>query len=141
MRIIAEQARLQRLNDWAPFEQARELSRRGQRDSTMEVDTDHYSVPWRLIGEPVQVNVTDGELRVNHAGREVARDPKLGGRRQVRCLPEHLQGIVGYWPPKANAEGSVAPSEIVATMSSTAVPPAALQRDLTEYEAVVGGGW
>jgi len=70
----------------------------------MEVDTDHYSVPWRLIGEPVQVNVTDGELRVNHAGREVARDPKLGGRRQVRCLPEHLQGIVGYWPGRVRLQ-------------------------------------
>nr|WP_219983316.1 IS21 family transposase [Halomonas sp. A11-A] len=92
----------------------------------------------RFIAEPVQVSVTDGELRVHHAGREVARHPELGGRRQVRCLPEHLQGIVGYRPPKADTE---APSEIVATVPPTAVPPAALQRDLIEYEAVVGGGW
>jgi hypothetical protein len=102
----------------------------------VEVDTNRYSVPWRLIGEPVQVSVTDGELRVHHAGREVARHPELGGRRQVRCLPEHLQGIVGYRSPKADAEEIVASSEIVATL-----PPAVLQRDLTEYEAVVGGGW
>ncbi|MFB9146952.1 IS21 family transposase [Halomonas alkalicola] len=136
VRFIAEQASLQPLNDRAPFEQARELSRRVQRDATVEVDTNRYSVPWRLIGEPVQVSVTDGELRVHHAGREVARHPELGGRRQVRCLPEHLQGIVGYRSPKADAEEVVASSEIVATL-----PPAVLQRDLTEYEAVVGGGW
>lgn len=136
VRFIAEQASLKPLNDRAPFEQARELSRRVLRDATVEVDTNRYSVPWRLIGEPVQVSVTDGELRVHHAGREVARHPELGGRRQVRCLPEHLQGIVGYRSPKADAEEVVASSEIVATLR-----PAALQRDLTEYEAVVGGGW
>ncbi len=93
VRFIAEQASLQPLNNRAPFEQARELSRRVQRDAIVEVDTNRYGVPWRLIGEPVQVSVTDGELRVHHAGREVARHPELDGRRQVRCLPELRLGL------------------------------------------------
>ncbi|QFU01017.1 Integrase core domain protein [Halomonas sp. THAF5a] len=66
VRFVAEQASLQPLNDRVPFEQARELSRRVQRDATVEVDINRYSVPWRLIGDPVQVSVTDGELRVHH---------------------------------------------------------------------------
>lgn len=136
MRFVAKQASLQQRNDRTSFEQAHELSRRLQRDATVEVDTNRYRLPWRLIGDPVQVRVTDGELRVHHAGREVARHPELGGRRQVRCLPEHLQGIVGYRSPKVNTEDTVASSEILATL-----PPAPLQRNLTEYEAVVGGDW
>ncbi|USZ51091.1 hypothetical protein [Halomonas sp. DN3] len=67
--------------------------------------------------------------------REVARHPELGGHPQVRCLPEHVQGIVGYRSPKATTEDTVASSEIVATL-----PPAPLQCDLTAYEAVVRGG-
>ncbi|USZ51090.1 hypothetical protein [Halomonas sp. DN3] len=66
MRFVAKQASLQPLNDRVPFEQARELSLRVQRDATVEVDINRFSVPWRLIGDPVQVSVTDGELRVHH---------------------------------------------------------------------------
>jgi hypothetical protein len=65
---------------------------------------------------------------------EVAAHPQLAGRRQRRCLPEHLKGIVGYRSPAA-AE----PAKAVA--SAPAAAPAELLRPLAEYDAVVGGGW
>ena len=36
-------------------------------------------MPWRLIGEAVTVDATDGQVRVCHAGREVAVHVRLLG--------------------------------------------------------------
>ncbi|MFD2196920.1 hypothetical protein ACFSM3_03580 [Halomonas beimenensis] len=116
------------------------MGRRVQRDATVEVDTNRYSVPWRLIGEAVQVSVTDGELRVHHAGHEAARHLELGGRRQVRRPAGAPAGHRRLPAAKADTEGAVTPTPVVATLPAV-IPSAELQRDLTEYEAVVGGGW
>jgi transposase len=55
-RFLQEEAqRLHPLNDKASFLQIRELSRRVASHSCVEVDTNQYSVPWRLIGSLVTV--------------------------------------------------------------------------------------
>lgn len=133
-RFVAERDALKALGDRPPFEQARELIRRVHSDASVEVDTNRYSVPWRLIGETVSVELAGGQLRILHAGQEVATHPELVGRRQTRCLPEHLKGIVGYRPP-----GTAAPT--LAPPAVWAVPEPELLRPLAEYDAVVGGGW
>lgn len=133
-RFAAERAALKPLAERAPFEQGRELVRRVHADATVEVDTNRYSVPWRLVGETVSVELSAGALRIRHAGREVAAHPQLGGRRQTRCLPEHLQGIVGYPAPRTVARAD-------APLHAPAAPPPELLRPLAEYEALVGGGW
>jgi transposase len=56
----AEAAALRRLDGRPPFRQMREVARRVQADCTIELDTNAYSVPWRLIGETVQVVVAGG---------------------------------------------------------------------------------
>jgi len=45
-----ERQALRPLNGRPPFRQMRELTRRVQNDACVDVDTNHYSVPWRLIG-------------------------------------------------------------------------------------------
>jgi hypothetical protein len=90
------------------------------------VDGNAYSVPWRLIGERVRVLVGSSEIRVQHAGREVAVHAALGGRRGRRMDPAHLAGIVGAARPPA-AEG----------VTAEATSP--LLRPLAEYAAAVGG--
>src|SRR5690606_20044371 len=142
--IPAERFRLERLHlmplaDRPPFEQTRSLSRRVARDATVAVDTNRYSVPWRLAGRLVQVHIAGCELRVLDDGREVACHPELAGRRQTRCLPEHLQGIVGYRAP-GQPSRSTAPGDQVQGPIPV-VPQALLQRDLSVYEAITGGGW
>lgn len=52
-----------------------------------------HSVPWRLIGERVTVTVTGSELRVLHAGREVARHALRAGRKGRVTDPAHFAGI------------------------------------------------
>jgi len=68
----AEAGALRSIARIPPFERARELVRKVQTDCVVEVDSNAYSVPWRLIGESVRVVITGDQLRISHAGREVA---------------------------------------------------------------------
>jgi transposase len=118
------------LNGRPPFSQVRELVRRVQADCTVAVDGNSYSVPWRLIGERVQVTVCAGQVRVSHAGQEVARHAETTGRRQRIVDPAHFHGVAGVARP------------VDAVMPAAGVPPQpALLRPLAEYERAAGGGW
>lgn len=127
-RFADEAGTLRPLGGRAPFGQLRDLVRKVQADCAIDLDTNSYSVPWRLIGESVQVVVLGGRVIVRHAGEVVADHALCQGRRQRIVERAHLAGVVG-------AAGTVrsAPADIV-------VPPALL-RPLAEYEALVGGGW
>lgn len=129
----AEADALRPLNGRPPFHWTRELTRQVHADSCVEVDTNHYSVPWRLIGETVTVRIVNEHLRVTHAGIEVAHHAVNAGRRQRVIDPAHLAGIVGA-PAKGRAANN-APS------TADRSPASVLLRPLTEYEAIVGGGW
>lgn len=123
----AEATALRPLKGRPPFHWTRELTRRVHADSCIEVDTNHYSVPWRLIGETVTVRIVDDELRVLRAGCQVAHHPVNGGRRQRQIDPIHLAGVIG------------APGTLRAADTAPRAP--ALLRPLTEYEALLGGAW
>lgn len=124
-----ERRALRPLSAKAPFLQVRELVRRVHTDACIELDTNRYSVPWHLIGEQVSVVVTEREVQVLYAGQEVARHAQSPLRRSSVIERRHLAGIVG--------------SEFVgvARLMPALAPQAELQRDLVEYEALVGGGW
>jgi hypothetical protein len=119
----------------APFLQVRELQRRVHTDACIELDTNRYSVPWKLIGESVTVLVAERQVRVLYAGQDVACHAQSAGRRMTVIERSHLSGIVGShtagvsWLAKPSAPPSA--PEI----------PAELLRPLTEYESVLGGGW
>jgi hypothetical protein len=96
----------------------------------VEVDGNSYSVPWRLIGESVQVVIAEGRIRIHHRGAEIAVHAETTGRRQRILDPAHFHGVVGVARPVSAAEPVAA-----------ARPEPALLRPLAEYERVVGGGW
>jgi len=125
-----EAAALAALDGRPPFGHRRELVRRVQADCAVAVDGNSYSVPWRLIGESVQVSVCGGQVRVSHDGQEVAVHAETTGRHQRIVNPTHFHGVAGV----ARPVGAVVP--VVA-----ATPPPALLRPLTEYERAAGGGW
>ncbi len=77
--IRDEAAALRPLDGRAPFGQMRELIRRVQADATVELDTNSYSVPWRLIGETVTVVVAGGRINIRHHGSEVASHDETTG--------------------------------------------------------------
>jgi len=123
LRFLRDEASaLQPYPDKPPFRQARDLVRRVQADCCVEVDRVAYSVPWRLIGERVAVTISDGRVRITHAGRIVAEHGEGLARERV-CDREHFKDI-----------GRVRRADIAAT-------PSALLRPLEEYEAIAGGRW
>ena len=70
-----------------PFRRVREVVRRVQADGSVDLDTNHYSVPWRLIGARVRVEVAAGVMCIFHAGVEVARHDERRGRRERFSTP------------------------------------------------------
>jgi transposase len=123
-----EAAALRPLEGRSTFQPIRECVRRVHADACVEIETNRYSVPWRLIGEQVTVQVNE-QVRVLHAGQEVAVHQRLAGQRRTSIRREHLLGVVGAEPrPRPNA---VTPP--------TASPE--LLRPLAEYEAVTGGAF
>jgi len=123
-RFDVERDHLRPVDGIVPFVQVRELVRRVNAEGCIELDTNAYSVPWRLIGEAVTVVVSADTVAVEYAGEEVARHAELSGSRGRSIERSHLLG------------GSPPPAEIVAPP-----PTDALLRPLAEYEALVGGGW
>src|SRR5512147_2193958 len=109
-----------------PFRQVREVVRRVQADGSVDLDTNHYSVPWRRIGARVRVEVTAGVVRIFHAGMEVARHDERRGRRERVLDPAHLVGVIAHDRDMPVA----APAEV-----------GELLRPLAEYEQIAGGGW
>ena len=126
-RFAGEVDALRPLSGRAPFGQLRDLVRKVQADCAIDLDTNSYSVPWRLIGESVKVVVLAGRVIVRHAGHVVADHALCQGRRQRIVDRTHFVGVAGM-------EGLVRSVPVEKT-------PAALLRPLAEYEAVVGGGW
>ena len=123
-RFAAEAKGLKPLGNRPPFGTVRLLQRRVQNDCCIEVERNTYSVPWRLIGEAVHVELDAGTVKIFHAGRKVAEHATRVGRRERALLAEHFVGVAGAWP-----------STPMATASSE------LLRPLAEYEALVGGGF
>jgi transposase len=124
-----EAAALRPLEGRTTFQPLRECVRRVHADACVELETNRYSVPWRLIGETVTVLVNE-QVRIVHAGQEVAVHARLAGQRRASLQREHLLGIVGTEPrPKPSA----------VDVLSAAWPE--LLRPLQEYEALTGGAW
>ena len=94
-----------------PFAVSRELVRKVQADCAIEVDGNAYSVPWRLIGETVRVTLAGGQLRVSHAGHEVAVHQRCAGRFERRVDPLHFEGVVGF---RSKAAVAAAPAPEIA---------------------------
>ena len=124
-----EAHRLKPLGGRPSFGALRELTRVVGNDCAVEVDTNSYSVPWRLIGERVAVTVAAGEVRIRHGSREVAVHAQAQGRRQRVIDRAHLDGVAGR-------DGAVRQRVI-----EQPPPPPALLRPLAEYEAIVGGSF
>lgn len=124
-----EAAALRPLDGRPPFRQVRDLTRRVQSDCCIEVDTNAYSVPWRLIGETVRAVIAGGRVRIEHGGQQVAVHPECAGRRQRLIEPAHFSGM----SPVSLLRSAPPPRE--------APRPATLLRPLAEYEQLIGGGW
>lgn len=100
-------------------------------DCAVEIDTNAYSVPWRLVGESVQVTLSGAQVRIFHGGQLVAEHAEASGRHRRLTDPAHFIGVSGVSGPVLRP---VDP-EIAA------MRPPDLLRPLLEYEQLAGGRW
>lgn len=129
-----ERQALRPIGGRAPFLQVRELSRRVHTDACIELDTNRYSVPWRLIGETVTVVVSERQVRILYAGKLVACHVQSLSRRSTTIDRRHLVGIVGVSTRRETSADAD-------RRSTPATPSAELLRPLAEYESMIGGSW
>ena len=129
-----EASLLQPIQGKPPYYQIRELKRIVQADACVEIDTNFYSVPWRWIKNSVLVQVLNQEVKIFCGSEELASHSICLGRRQRSINPNHLEGIIGAaWLNKESIQPEAkAPEKL---------ERAEFLRPLSDYEAVVGGGW
>ena len=123
-RLAREAAALRPLNDRPAYQAGRSLLRKVHSDACVEVDTHRYSVPWRLIGAEVRVEVQYGQVRILAGEQEVAAHDQLPGRGGRSLDPAHLEGIVSR-----------------ATTQPLAEATPLLLRPMSEYQDLVGAPW
>ena len=103
-------------------------------DWLVSIDTNRYSVPWRLIGATVEVFRVGGHWQICHRGAVVAEHAVREGRYQLSVKPEHGPGAVAR-----NARHRYADRAILAVQESVAGEGFAVveQRDLAIYEQML----
>jgi len=117
--IQTEQAALNPIGNHPTYLRQRHLMRRVAVDARVDADTNHYSVPPQFIGETVEVVIEADRLRVHWQDRIIAEHSVAIGRHQIVEDPAHVLSLVNGQKARLGTVG--------------------IQRDLSEYERVVGG--
>lgn len=117
----------------APYRIERSPQRWVSRDCLVNFETNRYSVPWRLVGQAVEVALIGHELHLLQAGVRVARHALCAGKYQVIRDPEHFAGLLRVTPAAPRAS---APTLRTGSLESLEVEV----RDLAVYEAAAEGG-
>jgi hypothetical protein len=100
-------------------------------DYLVSVDTNRYSVPFTLIGQPVEVVRRAGQLQIFHRGVLVAEHAELPGHHQLRLIPAHGPGASARTVRRRQSTRLTAPT------GRPALPEVEV-RDLTYYDALTG---
>jgi transposase len=83
-----------------PAEPCRTLARLVRSDFCVTVDTNHYSVPPRCVGQPATVKLYAERLEVLVGGETVAVHELCRAQHQRRVLPEHEEQFLRVTPSR-----------------------------------------
>jgi transposase len=130
-RFEREREHLVPLGGQRSFQQEARVSRIVAEDYLVSVATNRYSVPFRFIGQRVEVQQRGDTVHIFHRDQEIATHPVLPGPHQFRILPEHGPGAIARLPRQRRSTVNEPPPR-------TAVLPEVEIRDLAWYEAMCG---
>jgi transposase len=133
VRFAREAGALTPLAGRASFLQALRRERVVAGDWLVTIDTNRYSVPWRLIGQTVTVVRVGGHWQISHRGALVAEHPVLAGRYQLSVRPEHGPGAAARNARKRYSDGAANEPNAAAADLLHAVEV----RDLAIYEQML----
>lgn len=131
-RFAEERIHLQPRGSRPGFRLEARFTRTVTTDFMVALDTNRYSVPFVLIGQAVEVERKDGEVRVLHHGRVVAVHRELTGRHQLQIVPEHGPGALSRCQRRRH-------SSSLPTLQPVAADDVEV-RDLATYEQLTAGG-
>ena len=134
--IREERDALKPLNGRPPFLQIRELHRKVHSDGMVEIDTNRYSVPWRLAGRLVSCRIAGDEIVISTLPdmAEVARHGERTGRRETSTGKGCLAGIV-----RNGRTGAMAEDAGILLLAGEKPAGGELLRPLSEYQAITDG--
>jgi transposase len=132
VRFAREAEALVPLAGRASFLQAQQRERVVADDWLVSIDTNRYSVPWRLIGKTVTVVRVGGSWQISHRGQLVAEHAVLVGRHQLSVKPEHGPGAAARNARKRYSEHAAANESNAADRLHTVEV-----RDLAIYEQML----
>ena len=113
------------------FQREARVSRIVADDYLVSFETNRYSVPFRLIGQRVEVQRRGDTVHIFHRDQEITRHAVLPGQHQFRILPEHGPGAIARHARQRRSTVSDPPH-------GPPVFPEVEIRDLACYEAVCG---
>jgi transposase len=103
-------------------------------DTTIDVEGNAYSVPYRLIGKVAEAHVENGILVIKVDGELVASHAAAPSRSGARVIaPDHLKGVMRLW-----GAVSASPDPELASHHPV-VGDSTLLRPLSEYEQLFDG--
>jgi transposase len=76
-----------------PYRLETAIIRKVPNDARVCFRTNRYSVPWRLIGQQVEVRMEDGEVVLLQGDQVIARHALLSGRFRESVDPAHFRGL------------------------------------------------
>jgi transposase len=130
-RFARERGQLVPLGGPRSFQQEARVSRIVAEDYLVSLATNRYSVPYRFIGQRVEVQRRGDTVHIFHRDHEIATHAVLPGQHQFRILPEHGPGAIARITRQRRS-----------TVSDSPTRPDALPevdgRDLACYEALCG---
>lgn len=97
-RFAVERAHLMAIHHQPAFRLEATYPRVVADDFLVNLDTNRYSVLFRLIGRTVDVQRREGRILIRYHGQVVVEHEELLGRHQVRLLPEHSPGAIARNP-------------------------------------------
>ena len=113
------------------FQQEARVARIVAEDYLVSFETNRYSVPFRFIGQRVEVQRRGDTVHIVHRDQEIATHAVLPGQHQFRILPEHGPGAIARLPRQRRSTRSE-PTPCAAARPEVEI------RDLAWYEAVCG---
>lgn len=131
VRFERERGQLMPLAGQCSFQQEARVSRIVAEDYLVSLATNRYSVPFRFIGQRVEVQRRGDTVHIFHRDQEIATHPVLPGQHQFRIQPEHGPGAIARIARHRRS-----------TVSDRSPRPDAVPevevRDLACYEALCG---
>lgn len=93
-RFETERGVLTSIGSHPSYLKTRRLTRKVTGDCRVELDTNRYSVPFKLVGQTVDLEVQCGEVAIRWRGKVVAEHLQREGRHQDIEDPGHMEGLV-----------------------------------------------